>query len=76
MFLGVNTQINRDSMHQVGPGGLDPNEVLNSLPAELAEAFVDQDTPRLKSVLAALPSEEAQYHMQRCIDSGLWVANA
>ena len=23
--------------------------------------------------LQALPPEEAKYHMQRCIDSGLWV---
>lgn len=60
----------------VGPGGLDPNVVLNSLPSDLAEAFVDQDTPRLKAVLAALPADEAQLHMQNCIDSGLWVADA
>ena len=23
-----------------------------------------------------LPKEDAEYHMKRCIDSGLWVANA
>ncbi|RMB93816.1 hypothetical protein DUI87_29808 [Hirundo rustica rustica] len=37
---------------RLGPGGLDPVDVYESLPAE------------------------AKYHMQRCIDSGLWVPNA
>ncbi|CAK9038245.1 Hsp90 co-chaperone Cdc37 (Hsp90 chaperone protein kinase-targeting subunit) (Protein enhancer of sevenless 3B) [Durusdinium trenchii] len=57
----------------LGPGGLDPNEVLPTLPKEMQEAFIDQDTDRLKRALQALGEEEAVHHMQRCIDSGLWM---
>jgi hypothetical protein len=32
-----------------------------------------QDTERLKAAIAAMPIEEAKYHMKRCEDSGLWV---
>ena len=31
---------------------------------------------KLQDVLSQMPKEEAQYHMQRCIDSGLWVPDA
>uniref|UniRef100_A0A7S2RVM9 Hsp90 chaperone protein kinase-targeting subunit n=1 Tax=Mucochytrium quahogii TaxID=96639 RepID=A0A7S2RVM9_9STRA len=57
----------------LGPGGLDPNEVLAQLPLEMQEAFVTQDTERLKKCLEAMTEEEASRHMQMCIDSGLWV---
>lgn len=60
----------------VGPGGLDPNEVLQSLPEELQEAFIEQDTDKLRAAFESLPAEEAEYHLQRCIDSGLWVPAA
>ena len=60
----------------VGPGGLDPTEVLNSLPREMAECFVSRDIPALQRVLEAMPSEQAAYHMRRCVDSGLWVTDA
>lgn len=56
-----------------GPGGLDPNEVFNTLPAEMQTAFRNKDIARLQAALAALPLEEAQYHIKRCGDSGLWV---
>ena len=57
----------------LGPGGLDPTEVLRSLPKELQEAFINQDTPKLSATLQAMSEEDAAYHMKRCIDSGLWV---
>jgi cell division cycle protein 37 len=56
-----------------GPGGLDPTEVLNTLPVEMQDAFMAQDVPALKKCLSEMAEEEANYHMQRCIDSGLWV---
>jgi cell division cycle protein 37 len=59
---------------RMGPGGLDPVEVFESLPEALQEAFHSQDTQRLKDALAAMPLEDAKYHMKRCEDSGLWVA--
>lgn len=30
----------------------------------------------LKEVISKMPEEEAKYHMKRCVDSGLWVADA
>lgn len=56
-----------------GPGGLDPTEVLNSLPKELQHCFIERDIDGLKRILSEMPKEEATYHLQRCIDSGLWV---
>ena len=57
----------------LGPGGLDPTEVLRSLPEDMQQAFINQDTPKLKASLQAMSEKDAAYHMQRCIDSGLWV---
>ncbi|ETO14471.1 hypothetical protein RFI_22900 [Reticulomyxa filosa] len=59
----------------VGPGGLDPTEVLNSLPKSLQEAFMTQDVDKLKEVIAQMDQNEAAYHMKRCVDAGLWVEN-
>lgn len=56
----------------LGPGGLDPTEVLQSLPEDLQQAFISQDKGRLVSALQAMPTEEAQEIIQKCIDSGLW----
>ena len=56
----------------IGPGGLDPAEVFETLPTVLQEAFGERDVEALKTALATLEVEDAQYHMQRCIDSGLW----
>lgn len=30
----------------------------------------------LQAAIARMPTEEAMYHMKRCIDSGLWVPEA
>jgi len=60
----------------LGPGGLDPTEVLNSLPEKLQECFMSKNVQKLQNVLKKMKPEEAEYHMKRCVDSGLWVANA
>jgi cell division cycle protein 37 len=57
----------------LGPGGLDPFEVLESLPIELRDAFESQDLPTLQAVLAAMEPKLAKECMKRCVDSGLWV---
>lgn len=57
---------------QVGPGGLDPAEVFETLPKVLQEAFGERDIAALKGALQTLNHDDAQYHMKRCIDSGLW----
>lgn len=61
---------------RLGPGGLDPLEVIETLPDELRECFDKRDTEKLKDVLAKMETEQAAYHMKRCIDSGLWIPDA
>lgn len=56
----------------LGPGGLDPTEVLQSLPEAIQQAFISQDRAQLVQALQAMPEEEAHKTIQRCIDSGLW----
>ena len=56
----------------LGPGGLDPYEVLESLPQAMQDAFESQDIGRLQSVLNDMPNEEASMWMKKCVDSGLW----
>mmetsp|Transcript_7612 Transcript_7612/g.10515 ORF Transcript_7612/g.10515 Transcript_7612/m.10515 type:complete len:245 (-) Transcript_7612:64-798(-) len=60
----------------LGPGGLNPIEVLHSLPADMREAFQGQDLETLREVIEAMDEDEARYHLKRCEDSGLWVPNA
>lgn len=57
---------------RLGPGGLDPLEVIETLPIAMQEAFESRDVEQLKAVLLKMPPEEAEMHMKRCIDSGLW----
>ncbi|PIO54776.1 Cdc37 protein, partial [Teladorsagia circumcincta] len=58
------------------PGGLDPQEVYESLPAEMRAAFDSQDVSKLQEVALTMDREVFAYHFQRCIESGLWVPNA
>lgn len=57
---------------RLGPGGLDPMEVFESLPEAMQEAFESRDTEKLKQALMNMSESEAEYHMKRCVDSGLW----
>ncbi|KAK2717960.1 hsp90 co-chaperone Cdc37-like [Artemia franciscana] len=61
---------------RLGPGGLDPVEVFESLPEALKECFEKQDIPLLQQIIAKMEPTEAKYHMKRCVDSGLWVPEA
>jgi cell division cycle protein 37 len=56
----------------LGPGGLDPAEVFETLPEVLQDAFGERSVEALKGALATMAPEDAQYHMKRCVDSGLW----
>ncbi|XKL61744.1 hypothetical protein PGB90_001577 [Kerria lacca] len=58
---------------RLGPGGLDPVEVYESLPSELQKCFDLRDIPLLQETIAKMAPEEATYYMKRCVDSGLWV---
>jgi len=57
----------------LGPGGLNPFEVLKQLPEELKNAFQSQDLKQLQDVLASMEPSEAKKWMKMCVDSGLWV---
>ena len=48
-------------------------ELNHCLLQELQECFEAKDIPMLQQVVAAMPKEEAEYHIKRCVDSGLWV---
>ena len=61
---------------RLGPGGLDPVEVMETLPPALKECFETRDVGRLQQVLDQMSKEDAAFHMKRCVDSGLWVADA
>ena len=61
---------------RLGPGGLDPIEVIETLPLALRECFESKDVARLQTVLIAMTPEDRTYHMKRCVDSGLWVSDA
>ncbi|KAJ8031898.1 Hsp90 co-chaperone Cdc37 [Holothuria leucospilota] len=58
---------------RLGPGGLDPVEVMESLPPALQKCFETQDIPLLQETLKTMSLKEAKYHMDRCAKSGLWV---
>eukprot|EP00913_Durusdinium_trenchii_P008029 g7528.t1 len=57
---------------RMGPGGLDPVEVFESLPAELQECLQSGDVEMLKQVAQQMEPKEFEHHFQRCIDAGLW----
>lgn len=59
----------------VGPGGLHPAEVFDTLPEPLQQCFISQDIEMIKKVLMEMKPEDARYHFDRCIASGLWNPN-
>ena len=54
---------------------LDAAEVFATLPLSMQVAFEARDINALDAALSALPPDEAEVHMQRCIASGLWDPN-
>jgi len=54
------------------PGGLDPQEVFETLPTEWQECFEKRDIPMLQQIVTQMTPEDAKYHLDRCIKSGLW----
>jgi len=58
---------------RLGPGGLDPVAVYDSLPKEMRDAFDSGSVDALKAYVNSLPLEEAKRHMKAMVDSGLWV---
>lgn len=65
-----------EKQKRIGPGGLDPVEVFESLPESMKKCFEERDIGMLQQVISQLPEEEARQHMKRCVDSGLWIPDA
>lgn len=61
---------------RLGPGGLDPLEVLETLPPDLKECFETQDIAKLQEVITKMDEKDARHHLKRCVDSGLWVPDS
>ncbi|PIN97313.1 hypothetical protein AB205_0021810 [Aquarana catesbeiana] len=61
---------------RLGPGGLDPVEVYETLPPELQKCFDSKDIEMLKETISKMDPKEASIYMKQCVDSGLWVPNA
>ncbi|XP_035492246.1 hsp90 co-chaperone Cdc37-like isoform X2 [Scophthalmus maximus] len=61
---------------RLGPGGLDPVEVYESLPKEIQRSFDEKNIQMLYEAMDKLHPEEGKYHLKRCIDSGLWVPDS
>jgi cell division cycle protein 37 len=61
---------------RLGPGGLDPVEIFESLPDDLKKCFETQDIQLLQDTILKMKKEDAEYHMDRCVKSGLWVPDA
>ncbi|KAE9552861.1 hypothetical protein FO519_003926 [Halicephalobus sp. NKZ332] len=60
----------RQKRIEASPGGLDPQEVFNSLPEEMREAFSSQSVQALMDIAEKMDREVFQYHLDRCIKSG------
>ncbi|XP_030052939.1 hsp90 co-chaperone Cdc37 [Microcaecilia unicolor] len=61
---------------RLGPGGLDPVEVYETLPSELQKCFDVKDVQMLQDTISKMDPTEAKFFMKQCIDSGLWVPNS
>lgn len=74
--LAIKEAEEEEKTKRLGPGGLDPVEVFESLPPELQSCFETQNIELLQETLLKMNREEAEIHMDRCVKSGLWVPDA
>ncbi len=65
-----------ERQQRLGPGGLDPVEVFETLPQGLKECFESQNIEMLQECLLKMDKKDAEYHLDRCVKSGLWVPQA
>ena len=49
-----------ERLARLGPGGLDPADVFESLPDSMKKCFESQDIAMLQTVIKELPEEEAR----------------
>ncbi|XP_065811884.1 hsp90 co-chaperone Cdc37 [Labrus bergylta] len=62
-----------EKQKRLGPGGLDPVEVYETLPKEIQRSFDEKNIQMLQEAINKLHPLEGKYHLTRCIKSGLWV---
>merc|ERR1719410_1624488 len=72
----IEEAMEEERQERMGPGGLDPADVFESLPDSMKNCFESQDIGMLQQVIKEMPEDEARYHMKRCVDSGLWVPSS
>ncbi|VTJ73288.1 Hypothetical predicted protein, partial [Marmota monax] len=65
----------KDEAEEHKPGGLDLIEVYESFPEELQKRFEMKDVQMLQDSISKMVPTDEKYHMQCCMDSGLWVPN-
>jgi len=66
-------ELSKEERLAQAPGDLDPLEVFESLPDAMKEAFSEQDIPKLHKAVEKMDAKDAKYHIDRCVQSGLWV---
>nr|ADG65119.1 hypothetical protein [Drosophila pseudoobscura] len=69
----ANAKVQDVHQTRLGPGGLDPYEVYESLPEEVQAGFRTGDRELLMRLFDAMPSDVAHHHHRRCLASGLWL---
>lgn len=42
----------------------------------LQDCFESRNISLLQETISKMPEDEARYHLKRCVDSGLWIADA
>lgn len=72
-FMEEHEKEEKEKRIQEAPGGLDPQEVFETLPESWQECFEQRDIPMLQKVVSEMEDEDAKYHLDRCVKSGLWV---
>nr|ADG65118.1 hypothetical protein [Drosophila pseudoobscura] len=69
----ANAKVQDVHQTRLGPGGLDPHEVYESLPEEVQAGFRTGNRELLMRLFDAMPSDVAHHHHRRCLASGLWL---
>ena len=53
--------VEEERLANLGPGGLDPSEVFESLPQAMKDCFESQDIAMLQQVIKEMPEEDARW---------------
>lgn len=72
-FMEEHEKEEKEKRIDESPGGLDPQEVFETLPELWQECFEKRDIPMLQKVVSEMDDADAKYHLDRCVKSGLWV---